>query len=164
MIVVPHVTLRAETRAALDASGHVWRGAYVGTDDAAYFRLLASLWAAGGTFTVVEHDIIPTREALDSLESCDAEWCASPYPYLYGELMFGLGCTRFRSGLIARHPDLFNVVAGMFDSGHPPMHWCRLDAWMFQTLMARGETRCESHSLVDHLTGRRGSSHGCYVI
>lgn len=164
MIFVPHVQIKPDTRKALDAAAMPWQGVYVGDDDAAYFDLLAHLWATGDDFAIVEHDIVPTPEALESFASCEADWCACPYPYLYGELAHGLGCTRFRSAPMERHPDLFDVIALMADAGHPPKHWCRIDAWMFRTLTARGETRCENHPQVRHLMSQRGSAHGCYVI
>lgn len=161
VIVVPYTVLTHETAMALDCE---WRGMYVGTDDAAYFRLLRDLWAAGETFTIVEHDIIPSREALASLDECGADWCACPYPYVWREVVAGLGCTRFRAPLMERQPDVFDVIAGMADGRHPPMHWCRLDAWLHVTLRDRGEPRCDRHPQVGHVNDGQSSAHGCYHI
>lgn len=155
---------RPETRSALDATTWEWAGADVSASDDAYWRLLAGLWRDGASsgflsVAVVEHDIIVTQEALDSLAGCDADWCACPYPYLRGDLYAGLGCTRFRAALMARHPGLLDVVATMSDAGHGPKHWCRLDGWMSQVLASRGERQCRDHPVVGHLG--RAPAHGC---
>lgn len=121
----------------------------MGADDAAYFRLLAGLWAKGSAFTLVEHDVIPSVDALASFDLCPNEWCAAPYPYA-GGLYCGLGCTRFRQGIMSRHPDLFAAISGLADAKHPPMHWCRLDFLISQALSGLGERRCEGHPPVGH--------------
>jgi hypothetical protein len=165
VIVVPYTRPHEETSDAIAAAGFSpWVKRFVGGSDAAYFELLTELWAAGETFTIVEHDVIPNRDALVSLDDCSNVWCACPYPYLYGQPHVGLGCTRFRAELLTRHPDLMEVVAGMSDRTHPAKHWCRLDAWITNTLRGRGEHRCETHPQVEHAMAQRGSSHGCYVI
>lgn len=163
-VILPYTKPHETTAAVLTATGMPWTAEWVGGSDRDYFDLLDRTWRNGGTFTVVEHDIVPTVEALKSLNECGNDWCACSYPYLYGERTAGLGCTRFRSALIVRHPDLFEVVATMTDAGHPPMHWCRLDAWTRQTLTTRGESRCEAHSQIEHVMAQRGSSHGCYFV
>ena len=164
VIVVPYTTVNPYTLAALARTGRTWRLEPVGGDDAAYWRLLARLWASGEDTTVVEHDMVPTVEALDSFDGCDRDWCAAPYPYVRGWVMPGLGCTRFRAPIMARHPDLLDVVARMCDETHPPRHWCRLDAWTRNELVRRGETRCESHPQVAHLMADGNSSaHGCFT-
>lgn len=132
-------------------------------DDEAYWRLLADLWAAGETFTIVEHDISPTPDALASFDDCPGDWCACPYPYLNLRDPVGLGCVRFRTALMSRQPDLMEVVACMSDAAHPPKHWCRNDAWMTETLLQRGEPRCSSHPWVEHRVADEDSTgHGCW--
>lgn len=162
VIVVPWT--QPHTQLADVLTGRTHAAHWVGDADTAYFDLLAGLWAAGETFTVVEHDIVPTAAALDSLDACDADWCACLYPYVKGWVMAGLGCTRFRGAIMRRHPDLFEVVGGMSDETHPAMHWCRLDAWIRNTLMGRGERRCENHGQVGHVMSNPGASaHGCFT-
>lgn len=164
MIIVPYTRPHVATAAALTTAGSRWASRYVGGSNADYFDLLAELWTAADGFTIVEHDVIPDRSALVSLDECPHDWCACPYPYLYGQPFTGLGCTRFRRDLLLRQPDLMVAVAGMSDEWHPPKHWCRLDAWITNTLYARGERQCEDHPQVAHEMAQRGSSHGCYVI
>lgn len=164
VIRVPMTRWRPGVTRALDLTGRTWRPAWVNATDSDYFDLLAELWTAGDTFTIVEHDVIVTREALDSFDTCPGDWCASPYPYLWGEPHTGLGCARFRAAILTRHPDLMGVVAEMSDDKHPARHWCRLDAWITNTLTGRGESRCENHPPVAHEMAQRGSAHGCYVI
>lgn len=159
MIVVPYTAAHEATAAALDATGRVWRAEWVGADDSAYWRLLAKLWGARESFTIVEHDIVPTGAALDSLDACGADWCACPYPYM-GTVYSGLGCTRFRRGVTASYPDVMDVIAGLSDKDHDPMHWCRIDAWLTEVLAARGMRRCEDHPRVAHLSEH--PTHSCF--
>jgi hypothetical protein len=158
VIIVPFAGPYEATAAALDATGRPWQPADVSGDDCAYFRLLASLWNHGGTFTVVEHDITVTPDALDSLDTCQADWCSAPYPYLNG-LYAGLGCARFRPAIMARHPDVLAAAAQLSDDSHPPMHWCRLDSWLTGALQVRGERKCTAHPHVGHPDRR--PAHGC---
>lgn len=157
-LVVPYTSLRPETAAALDATGRPWHPADVSGDDTAYFRLLSGLWAAGETFGIVEHDVTVSAEALDSLDGCPADWCSAPYPYVNG-LYPGLGCARFRAPLLARCPGVMAEVGVMSGEGHPPRHWCRLDAYLNSALTRRGERQCRDHPAVGHPAGR--ASHGC---
>lgn len=157
-VVCPHVTISPETFAALNRSGYAWEPADVSGSEAAYWGLLAGLWSAGEAFAIVEHDIVPSAEALGSLASCGGDWCACAYPYVNG-LYAGLGCARFSAAITGRHPDLMDVVAGMSDATHPPRHWCRLDGWMRSVLMQRGEGQCTAHPEAGHPS--RAPSHGC---
>lgn len=75
------------------------------TGDDSYHSLLERLWAAGETFTVVEHDIIVHPGAIQELENCPEPWCTFPYYCSVGWINDGLGCTKFGADLIARYPD-----------------------------------------------------------
>lgn len=156
-VVVPYTSLRPETAAALTASGFPFEEIAVDGGDG-YHRLLSGLWEAGEAFTVVEHDVIVTAEALDSLDACAGEWCSCPHPYLSG-FYAGLGCARFRAPLLRRHPDVMAEVGLMSDEGHPPGHWCRQDGYMRAVLMRRGERQCAAHPEVGHPS--RSPAHGC---
>lgn len=157
-VFCPYTEISPATRAALDSSGCEWIEAEV-AGDAGYWMLLDWLWQQGEDFAIVEHDVIPAAGALASFEACGNDWCSCPYPYLAGTYA-GLGCTRFRARIMATHPDLMEVVAGIStDENHPPKHWCRLDAYMRNALMQRGERQCVSHPEVGHPS--RSPSHGC---
>ena len=133
-------------------------------DSALYFRLLQRAWDAGESFINVEHDIVAHNTS--GLKTCPHDWCAAPYPYLDRPRQFGLGCVKFSSALIARHPEMFAVIGTWCNDKHPPQHWCTLDAWIYQYLVGRGERRCEDHELVGHVghPGKRSSAHGCFSI
>lgn len=129
-------------------------------DDGAYWRFWRDTWKRGESVIVVEHDITPTPDVLADLESCPGDWCAQPYPYINGGTYTGLGCVKFTGALMAAVPGLWDQVAAMSDHGHPPRHWCRLDAWSHHVLTAWGCRRCEHRLTVGH-TPHAGSSHGC---
>jgi hypothetical protein len=160
-VAVPFVSLRQETVVALH--GKEVRYAPM-TSDSSYWELLRDLWAAGQTFAIVEQDIVVAETTLDELRLCDGDWCAMPFPYRGNPRAFSLACTKFSAALIARHPDLMAEVAEMWDEKHPPRHWCRMDAWLFGALIARGERRCEHvrSEPVGHV-GAQVPSHGCLV-
>lgn len=153
----PRILIPA-TRAPAWDGGRVVR---LSSRDDAYWRFWRSVWTAGRTVIVVEHDITPTPEALADLEGCRSPWCAQPYPYM-GGMYRGLGCVKFTGGLIAATPRLWERVALMSDRDHVPKHWCRLDAWSAQVLTGDGWKRCEHNTAVGHdWEPGRGPSHGC---
>ena len=100
--------LRDATRQALEALGGPVEMVDVSATDHAYAALVAGLWAAGDTFLLVEHDMIPTLEAVTAMQECRRWWCANPYPvnHQQGETIEGLGFTRFRAQLLAAEPDV----------------------------------------------------------
>lgn len=117
----------------------------VSADDDAYYRLLCELWAAGRTFVIVEHDVGVGPDSLGSFTRCLQSWCFVVYGY-EGELFpaGGLGCTRFRSELMAREPDLLDAVGEHVFEGvlahwtESPRNWRVLDAAVSQQLHRRG--------------------------
>lgn len=129
------------------------------TDDESYWRFWSDLWAVGESVIVVEHDIVPSGDALAELVTCDGDWCAQPYPYFVGAY-HGLGCVKFTSELMRQTPNLWERVAGMSDPGHPPKHWCRLDGWSQQVLNQSGLVMCRHQTLVGHGNSDK-PSHGC---
>lgn len=68
------------------------------TDDLAYCRLLAELWAAPGDLCIIEHDVQVNRDTLASFEACPGLWCSAPY-LVRGSVVDGFGCCRFREEL-----------------------------------------------------------------
>ena len=112
MIVVPFTKLHPDTAAAVPEATFVEL-----QDDQHYRRLLDGLWSAGETFTLVEHDVVPTRRQLEELDACPAPWCG--YGYGPGDWTPVFGCIRFRSELIAALPDIWK---------DPSWSWMQLDA------------------------------------
>jgi hypothetical protein len=86
----------------------------VSGDDQAYWRLLRDYWAAGETFIVVEHDVLPTRELLESMWQC-------PEPLCTGDPAPGatLQCVKFAAALIGQFPTLLSDIG--------PHSWQGLD-------------------------------------
>lgn len=157
-VVVPYTNLRPETVAALEATDTKFDAIRMG-DDQDYWWLLADLWTKGETFIIIEQDIVINRGTIASLDTCPHLWCSFGYGYFGGENFHGLGCTKFDSRLMEAVPDMLDRVALMRDEGHPPKHWCRLDAWTSAVLAASGQTRCEHVPPVTHL--HQYPSHGC---
>ena len=141
------------------------------TDDLAYGRLLADLWAEGETWLNIEHDIFGvTPEIVREFETCPEEWCSSPYFYfgmpVSGTPGGGLGCTKFGAQLMARWPGMMTQAMELPYTGHPPWHWCGCD-WRIYYLLRHGglyssewpAERHQTHTEVQHRAGP--PSHGC---
>lgn len=163
-VAVPFKSLAEETVVALrDAEVAPVNYAPMVTDES-YWELLRDLWAMGNPFVIVEQDIVINETTIDELKVCEFDWCAMPFPYRGNDRAYALACTRFSAALIARHPDLIEVIGERSDVKHPPRHWCRLDAWIFEELSRLGEIRHE-HSRSTPLghIGAQLPSHGCLV-
>lgn len=162
LVVVPYT--RPPAWPWPDASKLVTRPRYVdvSSSEDAYWQLLSSLWADGQDVVIVEHDVIPDADAIEDLLDCPEPWCAQPYPYVYDRLNWGLACTMFTATAMKRVPDLWTHVAVMSDYLHPPLHWCRLDAWSHRVLTAHGIDRHDHGLQVWH--ERDTTSHGCEVL
>jgi hypothetical protein len=148
-IWVPYTDLADETGAfALRGGAHLWR-----LDDPVegYGRFMADRWDEGESFIVIEHDVVPTRNAIDSLQVCPRPLCFFGYE---GEdrlsLMFG--CVRFSADFIAAHPDLWTRFLAARDvaEGHPDYDFSasRCRRWMMLP------------EWVDHATGAPAHFHG----
>jgi hypothetical protein len=118
----------------------------------AYHDLLAGLWADGETFVLIEHDMIPTREAVTGLEACREWWCANPYPvnHQQGETIVGLGFVRFRAELLAAAADAV-IAAGRWRGPYPACHWAAVDARLARVLDRRGYQVHRHPAVVGHL-------------
>lgn len=125
---VPYTAkLRPETAAAAPSAQFV----DVAAADTAYWDLLASLWRAGETFILVEHDIVPPDGALDGLWACERDWCGLPYPV--GD-HFGIfnGCTKFGAALLERFPLAVEQMRSH--------HWASLDSQLIAYLQRQDPT------------------------
>jgi hypothetical protein len=167
-VVCPHVgPIDLRVRDALDvATGrwpgsslpHQWDAIDVSQADTAYTRLLATLWALGEPFAIVEHDIVVHPGTLVDLEACTHTWCA--FPYQLGRFTTaGLGCTKFSAQLIRAHPHAVAETWAEQTEAHPRGHWCNLDDRLTRVLMRAGAVRHEHAPVVEHLNPT--PSHGC---
>lgn len=157
-VVVPYTKLSWETNVRLVGRPQV-EYVDVSDSDTAYFYLLQELWDDARDFIIVEQDIVPTNEVLNSFEGCKHDYCCAPYPYFGSAIYAGLGCVRFREGIIRRVPNLMDMVALHDYEGHCPKHWCTLDAAIQRELAKLHEPRCLQHAQVGHL--HTTPTHGC---
>lgn len=163
-VFVPYVELAAGVAAGLNSTGMQWDPIPVSHSDDAYWATLADMWDAAESFTIVEHDVIIQPDTIAELALCEREWCSFLVPYFNGPYA-GLGCVKFTTPLIRRNPDALNVVAGMSDPSHEPKHFCRLDAWLQQTLGRAGEQLHIHDTILGHVRPYDGPpqpSHGCH--
>lgn len=77
-------------------------------DPYAYWRLIVRLYEHGDDFCIVEHDIVISREQLDSLDECIEPWCAYGYKR-GGAEMVALGVMRLKSWVMAQYPNLLRL-------------------------------------------------------
>lgn len=132
-LVVPYTDLRPETYRAcrdwpdvefVDVSG----------DDYAYGRLLQQLWADGRTFTVCEHDVVPSAGMLAELAMCRQPYCAFPVPLLTS-VAPSLSLTRFAASLLERYPDVMDRVMRVPTNWGGPGHYRQLDVVLQRTVL-----------------------------
>lgn len=148
-IWVPWTDLAPETAAFADSSGaKLW---HLSDRSEGYGQFMAERWGEGADFLVVEHDVVPTRLAIDSLRACPEPLCF--YAYLDEDrrtLMFG--CVKFSSGFIASTPSLWTDFLAARDAteGHRDHDFsaARCRRWMMLP------------EWVDHATGHPAHFHG----
>jgi hypothetical protein len=159
-VVVPHTKrLAPQVLWALQKAEVDFELVDVSGSDEAYFELFSELWREQKPFTIVEHDIVDHGGAVKAFDRCEREWCAAAYPYLRSTY-WGLGCTRFRSSLMERFPDLPDEVAAYDAPKHFPKHWCTLDQAVTACLRAQRVEWPHLHGEVQHL-GDNLPAHGC---
>lgn len=168
-VVTPYVPpLRPEVVQALTG----WDVSFVdvSSSDDAYWQLLANLWSRGGTFVLVEHDILVRPDSIEELVNCHHPWCSFQVPYV-GRLYAGLSCAKFSEALIARYPDALDRIAAFSDEDHPPRHWCRLDSHLQAYVLNPGGEEMHVHGPpLTHLRDDAvpsspwtiGPAHGCW--
>lgn len=128
-------------------------------DQSAYWQFWSDVWEQQDPVIVVEHDIVPSGQALAELIECSSEWCTQPYPYFVG-MYHGLGCVKFTTSIMQAVPDLWVRVASMSNGNHPPRHWCTLDSWSHNVLANSGHQPCQHETAVVHLNVGK-PSHNC---
>lgn len=162
IVVIPHVgdVALPVIDALLNLGVKPWMADVSGGDER-YFDLLEDFWNERQSFVIVEHDIVVTPEAWEELTTCNAAWCAQPYPYMESTHV-GLGCTRFDAEFTLKHAGIMGVVAQADYPKHGPKHWCSLDQALTNALRAKGESVHRHQHLVEHL-GDNWPAHGCRV-
>jgi hypothetical protein len=144
-VVVPYANLYPETRAALEADGHV-HAEYIRTGGEVfdYYNLLKQLWASQEGFVIVEQDIVPWPGAIQLLWDCPENWCGYAYELSVG---FGayLGCTKFSDDLVAENPSIIETIARLPNHGMPPRHWARLDTRLKEVLEDYAKQKMHVH-------------------
>lgn len=140
-------------------------------DDESYYRAFRHWWLdpVRGDLLVVEQDVVPHPNALQSMFPCPhSQWCACWY-YIYpttvngrrdssrGALPFGmgLGCTRFGNGLRHDHPELADragekLVFGPEPDPDPPRCWWVMDMRLTTHMMRLGHLP-HDHGQARHL-------------
>lgn len=159
-VIVPHVEITPECDNALWAYAPTAERIDVGHDDEAYWRLLNRLWHTGQSFLLIEHDVVIGPDTVAEMTGCPKEWCAASYPYI-STVSYGLACTKFRGSLMARFPNLFDMIGEAEIMRHPKRHWCTLDMGVSPILWALGVSRCQFHNGVGHPGHDFSSTHGC---
>ena len=163
-IVLPFTKIKPGVRKALKATGRNWEEIDVSESDEAYWELISSLWREAQDFAVVEHDVIVRPDTFDEFENCQGDWCAFQIPYLHGYYP-GMGCVRFRAGLMRAYPSLLDQVAAMSNEKHPRRHWCVVDGFMRFILTERlMVSQCVHQPPVGHYRTYKTHpqpSHGC---
>ena len=87
---------------------------------------------------VIEGDIVIHNKVLEGFEECPNTYCVHVF-WVGASYKYGLGCTRFRAGLIANHPDLVRVAAHRTNDGVPIVgFWGRMDTRICDEARDRG--------------------------
>lgn len=132
-LVVPFTELHAATyRATREWPDVEYR--YVGATDTAYAELLDELWTDGRTFTVCEHDVVPSKGALAELAMCRQPYCAFPVA-LSVYVAPCLSLTKFSASLMERYPDVMDRVLRVPTNYGPPGHYRQLDTVLQRTVL-----------------------------
>ena len=146
-VIVPYVALHPITRFVLDSYGLPVE--YVAmTDDDAYRRLLARIWADAEPVVLVEQDIAPWPQAIEELWGCPCDWGAYSYRLHGGIGIFhGFGCTKLTPRLMRALPDVWNE----------PGRWDVLDQRLFFAARDRELEPHHHRPAVIHLSERHSA-------
>lgn len=123
----------------------------VSGSDIAYYGAMCDWWSRGETFAVIEHDIECRPDVIEAFNTCTEPWCMFGYAEMcHPECMEAwrnaIGCTRFRSELIAAVPDAAtNIPAELWD-------WHNMCDGLGNNLRAAGFTHHWHHPPVGHRT------------
>ncbi len=121
----------------------------VSNSDIAYYVALLDIWKRGETFALLEHDVLCRPDIIQEFEDCPEPWCLYGYdsmchPQCQEAWRNQLGCTRFRSELIAVVPDaLSSIPADNWD-------WHEMCNGVGENLRAAGFTHHWHHPPAEH--------------
>ena len=92
--------------------GTIWIDLH-GEED--YWSALCRIWAKGESFAIIEHDVICRPDVVEQFASCPEPWCAFWYDNICHfdcreAWANQLGCTRFRSDVMAKCPDALTSI------------------------------------------------------
>jgi hypothetical protein len=150
-VLVPYLRLHPATVAALHRD-HV-NPVFVETiGHDGYWDALASMWAQGESFIVLEQDKVPEPGLLQELWGCPEGWCAARAPIrgtTEPATYPSLSCTKFSAELIREYPSLIENV-GELDLGFGLKEWSRLDLAIAGLLSAVQEVHWHT-GVVEHL-------------
>lgn len=135
-IFIPFTNLKSETFLAASNATLVPL-----IDNFAYGCYFKERWDEGLNFINLEHDVVPSRETLESLWMCPNQLCITGYIYRYKtvihpEIVY-LGCVKISKELIKSNPTLFDT----------PCDWTSCEG---RITIATSETHCY-HGSVIHL-------------
>ena len=160
VVSVPCVAdkLCRDTVRAVVASGYPYRFVFLNPDDdAAYGQWWRRVWARGETVIVCEHDVVPTKAQLATVQRCGHGWCSFAY---HGSMyprgpMFGL--VRVADRTMHDHPFAADVALEDGERRPEPVPWWNVDSAMARDLMIRGVQWHEHLPPVTHLHPGRPS-------
>jgi hypothetical protein len=93
------------------------------TDWDSYWKLFCDLWEKGEGFVLIEHDVVPAKNALQELANCKHDWCSCPLPTGGSS---ALGCCKVSTEAIKATPKLWDDM--------PLRHWMYCDNWLNERL------------------------------
>lgn len=113
-------------------------------DDFAYARHFNGWWTQAliedESFIVIEHDVLPTFEAVQSLIDCPQMWCGVTYPIWERPAVF-LGCTKFSAQMVRALPGLPQLLVDEtkpWGIAAPLQRWKALDGVLMLALQDQG--------------------------
>jgi len=139
LVIVPFAQLHPITDRAVAEFFPDARRVNVAGDNFAYWRLLRSVWDRGEGIVIIEHDIEPTKTAVDQALSCECEWGRSPYPWSITTTA-SFGFARFSA-------ELLQATSGLL--GDEPIHWGLL-AWTIEPKLESLGFKPHEHAPVGH--------------
>lgn len=153
-VCIPYVgrMLRTPTLRAVRASGLPYQLFQIdrGTKED-YARFFASWWDNGGTFIVIEQDIVCPPGWLRALAACPFPWCYHPYDVGHGPTGPMLGCAKFAGSLTRAHPRAATVALKRPGRSQQWYPWQGLDVKLESQLKGLGVEPHEHLPWVLHL-------------